>query len=421
MGKLAPSIDDDPRSLARRLASSVRSRESLSRRDYSTLVAILVAAIVAKRVISEFELYSSCQGAFPTIVKESLQVLGNYRRRIIRTSHDIELPADPAPWEHDDFDIIESEWYFDVPSVDRILSLFPAGAKSIVCLGVPTLAEKAGAGEREVTLVDRSPSLRNKSLEFWQPGGQRNVNVVQYDLNEKPYHGAEATADVVVMDPPWYIEHYTAWLSTAVHAVRRGGLIAVALPQLLTKRRASAERDQLHSMLKDVGRVRIVDDALSYVTPSFERTVLGAEGLGHLDRWRRGDLALVTVDRPAALPFTPVPESLWKYRLIDGRVVRSWGEHLSTPAMPVIRPANGAAGYQLTSVGRTYLLTNEINFVTSRGKAAVVHTWGKLPDILTAIEHGTEVKKAVHDADLGGVSAVARDELAVTIDALLAH
>ncbi len=381
----------DLRSAARRLlAAAITLFGSLPGTEYSSIVAQVVTAL--SRRMPENQVYPMSLGAFPTVVKAALGGLNE--SDCIACPSGLESPhADCAPWEHDQLDLVDAEWYFDVPSVRRILSYFPPGTGSVVALGTPTVAAVAADVVPEVTLVDISPR-------FWRPNAPNWLDVskverVRHDLDEKLYDGIP-DADVVVMDPPWYIESYRAWLKSAVAVCREGGLIAMALPQILTNRRSLPEREEVIRLLKSVGRVDVKYDALTYVTPTFESAVLQANGLDFLTRWRRADLVLVEV-REKSLPyeFRRFGGNGWNYREVHGQVVRTWGETPREGMLPVIKPAEGHRGYRLTAVGRNYVWSSNANLITSRGRAATVRTWGALPRILDLAQAGQALDSAV--------------------------
>jgi hypothetical protein len=221
------------------------------------------------------------------------------------------------------------------------------------------------------------------------------------------------------MDPPWYIENYRAWLHSAVASCRDGGLIAVAMPQVLTNTRSVPERDEILQLLGLIGPVKMMENVLTYVTPSFELAVLEADDLQFLRRWRRADLALVTVEcRELPNEFPRVRDIEWVYRDVRGRVVRSCYETENSSGLPIIKPTNPRGEswatspadprmeYRLTGVGRNYLWSCGANLVTSRGRAAAVQRWGALPRILDRLQEDEDcdLDSAVRD-ELPGVSA----------------
>ncbi len=388
---------DEIRTAARRIATVAPPEAEPSHRAYRWRVKTCVARLASRMPVRE--LYHRCLGAFPKVVKESVLELmsDGYHPRMPVAADDMAIRGAPTPWEDDELDLIDSQWYFDASSAGRVLSFLPEGAKSVVALGTPTVAALAAARVPEVQLLDNSPRF--------QPGGQapawadlRKIEVRWCDLDDKPVSDI-TRADMVVMDPPWHLENYQAWLRTAVQACVVGGLLAVVMPQPLTNRKAQSERRELRRILRGIGRVTIKPNILSYVTPSFEEPVLDTDGLRFLRRWRRADLALVQVQRPEVAWESPrIGNLTWNHRWMEGRIVRTWGETAGGSSVPVIAPADPLAGYRLASVGRTYLRSSGINLVTSRGRAAIVTHWGRLPEILDLLEDGLPVDVAAKAA-----------------------
>jgi hypothetical protein len=394
--------------------------------EYRSIVAEVVTTLAASCVPAA-AVYRMSLGAFPTLVKETLEApdLPGLDVLPLPPGDEPVLPepvpcaadglasGEPAPWEDDELDPVDAQWYFDLPSVRLITTVFPAGTASVVALGTPTVAAVAAESVPHVTLVEISPRFCTPDLPSWVDG--RDVATVSHNLDEKRFEGT-GDADVVVMDPPWYIENYRAWLHSAVASCRVGGLIAVALPQVLTNRRSVPEREKILELLRFIGPVEMMENVLTYVTPSFELAVLEADDLQFLRRWRRADLALVTVKR-RWLPyeFPSVRDIHWVYREVRGRVVRSCHEPEHGSGLPVIGPTNPGTEhwqtdprmeYRLTGVGRNYLWSSGANLVTSRGRAAAVQRWGALPRILDRLQEDEDcdLDSAVQD-ELHGVSA----------------
>ena len=427
----------DVRSVTRRVAGRVTRRVvraielygKLPRSEYRSIVKEVVTAL-ATPCVPAAAVYCMSLGAFPTLVKETLEAPDLRDRDALPAGDRPVLPepvpwqddgpvlAEPAPWEDDELDPVDAQWYFDLPSVRFITSVFPPDATSVVALGTPTVAAVAAEPVPQVTLVDISPRFRPPGLPPWVDGNR--VQAVSWNLDEKPYEGT-GDADVVVMDPPWYIENYRAWLHSAVASCRVGGLIAVALPQVLTNRRSVPEREEILDLLRFIGPVEMVDNVLTYVTPSFELAVLATDDLQFLRRWRRADLALVKVQR-RCLPydFPWVRDIEWVYRTVGGRVVRSCYEPEHSCGLPIIKPTDPRMEYRLTGVGRNYLWSSDANLVTSRGRAATVQRWGALPQILDRLEKDPDCdfESAVRDKVLG-VSAEDCQELVDILRTLL--
>jgi hypothetical protein len=413
--------------VTRRVARAIELYGKLPKSEYRSIVKDLVTAL-ATPCMPAAAIYCMSLGAFPTLVKETLEAPDLPDLGALPVSGEPVLPEpvpyqadelaspEPAPWEDDELDPVDAQWYFDLPSVRLITNVLPADTTSVVALGTPTVAAVAAESVPQVTLVDISPRFRPPGLPPWVDG--KGVETVSHNLDEKPYEGT-GNADVVVMDPPWYIENYRAWLHSAVASCRQDGLIVVALPQVLTNRRAVPEREEVLELLKFIGSVEMMENVLTYVTPSFELAVLEADDLQFLRRWRRADLALVKVKcRQLPYEFPWVRDIEWVYREVRGRVVRSCYEPENSSGLPIINPTNPRVesqptgstdprmAYRLTSVGRSYLWSCGANLVTSRGRAAAVQRWGALPQILARLQEDEDcdLDSAVRD-ELPGVSA----------------
>lgn len=368
---------------------------ALTPHEYRAMVKSRVTKL-ARRLVPDAELYKRSLGAFPTVVRESLDALPWRADSSAEPSSPpvaARMPEDGTTWADDEFDPVEAQWYFDMPSVQRLLS--SVHGRSMLGLGVPSLGRQAARLMNEVRILDRSKVLERNSLGLTEVPQAEGLEVIEWDLDAKPYLDAPEV-DVVVMDPPWYLEHYRAWLHTAVEACRIDGTIAVVLPQILTNRSSVVDRRQLLEILRSIGQVSLKSAMLSYVTPSFERAVLDTRGIGHLGRWRQADLALVRLhNKQLPYDFESVHDIEWKYREVHGRIVRSWGESVREHGAPVIQPGDAATGYRLTSVSRFYLRASGINLITSQGGAAVVTRWGRLPRILDLLRDGYPPQVAV--------------------------
>ena len=414
-------MDQQPRTdirtlVRRRLTSTFQLFGSIPKSEYRSIVADIVAVLASRRV-PYGDVYARSLGAFPTLVKDAL--IGNKgylgdapREQIASVAPDDE----PTPWEDDELDPLDAQWYFDMSTARRIVEMFPSGTTSVLALGMPTVASVAAADIEDVTLVDISPRFSPGGAAEWP--ALKNVNIVRHDLDENKYLN-QVEVDVVIMDPPWYIENYLAWLHSAVSACRYDGLLIVALPQILASRRSLPERQEIIEILRSVGTVDLVADALSYVTPSFELPVLKADNLHFLTRWRRADLALVNL-RKKDLPYEfPSQQNMsWKYRNVCGRVVRSYSESPTAGILPEIQPLIGSNNYRLIHVTRNYLWSSSANLVTSRGHAASVTKWGSLPHILDLLEGGHALDDAVSGA-LPGATPQERKWLTGTLDTIL--
>lgn len=403
-------------SVRRRPTSVLQLFGNIPRTEYQLIVADLVASLAAQR-LSHGDIYTKSLGAFPTLVKEALlKNKGNPNEMPRSSAEPLPPGSDPTPWEDDELDPIDAQWYFDMPTAQRIVGMFPSDTKTVLALGAPTVAAVAATAIDDVTLVDISQRFTQGAGTTWPM--LKNAKIVCHDLDEEIY-SAPPKADVVVMDPPWYIESYEAWLHSAVSNCRPDGMIMVALPQILASRHSLPDRQAVIYILEKIGISQIIPDALTYVTPSFEFPALEDSDLRFLKRWRRADIAVINM-RKNELPyeFPSIRNIKWKTRNVHGRIVRSCYENPLAGVLPVIEPFEGANGYRLARVTRNYLWSSSANLVTSRGRAASVTRWGAFPYILDLLEAGYDTENAVTEA-LPSATLRDRTELTGTLSIIL--
>jgi len=113
-----------------------------------------------------------------------------------------------------------------------------------------------------------------------------------------------ASADAVLLDPPWYLDFIRPMLDAAAHACRPGGVVLISLPPDGAKPSAEADRQATIAFARRLGLAVIEHSLLSiaYETPFFERNALAAAGIYPPAQWRRGDLIVFRKTRASKRP-----------------------------------------------------------------------------------------------------------------------
>lgn len=198
----------------------------------------------------------------------------------------VQLP-EPHPLDYD--------WRFSADTAERlarqVLSQTP-GSGRIVLLGVPTLFDSISRSRNDcrVTLFDGSQEL----VRYLQAQPQRDGAICRYiDVTVVP-EAADGLADVVVCDPPWYVEYFAAFLAHASTLAKVGAPVFISLLPLCTRPACDRDRDEIFRIADSLGLApyRIEPGVLEYDTPPFERLSLARAGLPVIEQWRRGDLLL---------------------------------------------------------------------------------------------------------------------------------
>ena len=97
--------------------------------------------------------------------------------------------------------------------------------------------------------------------------------------------------DVVVADPPWYVDFYQAFVLRSSHILREGGALLLSMLPWLTRPGAVQDRAEVLSFASRAGfdLVDCQSARIGYQSPRFEQTALAVHGI-FCRQWRYGDL-----------------------------------------------------------------------------------------------------------------------------------
>ncbi len=189
---------------------------------------------------------------------------------------------------------IDYEWRFSPTAGRELLDLsstFSHAQDKIVLLGTPSVAHEAMSHptDREVTFLgpDNAVTRRLDAL-------NRAMNMpLQIGLcTDVTQHNA---AQVVIIDPPWYLDFVRPMVVSAAAVCRDGGYILASLPPAGARAKAAFDRARLFQLSSRLGLEVHKEYPLSveYDTPFFEANALRAAGVAALRAWRRGDLVIL--------------------------------------------------------------------------------------------------------------------------------
>jgi hypothetical protein len=271
--------------------------------DYEHTLLDWVRAAFVQGVRSFPDLVSALRGAHPTDVAS---VLVRLKSELPSGWTDASATAPrlspvTAGWpvEHP----LDFDWRFTTSSARLLLDRCGTGAP-VAFLGAPSLAREAAAWGRQgtVDLFDHNPSAVAAARAAC-PGIKATCRDLLWG---EPVGIGDAFATVA--DPPWYLEHTSAFLWAAARLTRVGGTVLLSLPPEGTRPGILAEREAVFAAAGSFGlRLESVEPAaLAYRMPPFERNALAASGLPAVPiDWRRGDLASFTLFGKNGLPRPP--------------------------------------------------------------------------------------------------------------------
>lgn len=230
-------------------------------------------------------------GAYPTDVEQALnkalipyltspasEILSHSPPR--QSAGSTTFLADEHP---NDFD-----WRFTFDTINDLVKCvkhYSTSSKRVALFGIKTLLPALIGHGAKAVLYERSPSLIQ---DFCQNG--YSDSVIQHDLLT-PLYNSQLTHELVIADPPWYLDYYEAYLDRGAELLIKGGefwlsvLPALTRPSALTDRRAIG----LFATQRGFQLIKKMPGLLAYKTPVFERQSLAVKGV-KLDDWRLGDL-----------------------------------------------------------------------------------------------------------------------------------
>jgi len=336
--------------------------------------------------ITRTDLFSKTRGAFPAVVQS----------RLITMDSPLKDPGQAQSGGVDreycpELHPLNYEWYFTPTCAHELTEFVTVGHKQIACLGTPTVAaEICRTGQRPPHLIDSNPAIIQRFAYF------RNTTSVHIgDIRSASELGLDV--DLSILDPPWYLTDTLQWITVAAQITRVDGLIAFSLFPTLIRPTAKGEREKILDFVSGLGQVEVMEDALHYETPLFERETLRSVGIQDAGNWRRGDLVTVRVKRgePKHLPYISSPKSTWETFIIAGQVLKLRARHRSSATGPLLLPIYGGESYTYPAISMRDQRRNQIDIWTSRNRVARVGDFSAVSKILRELENGTSLSKAI--------------------------
>jgi len=334
-----------------------------------------VRAAIEKNVTNFEALCRTGDGAFPTLVRESLRRVAapvlpaDGLDQVAACAWPPDLLPEPHPVDYD--------WRFTRETAERLAAHVACSGTRIACLGVPTVFLALQKFPVSAHLFDQNPFIA-------QALHSKHVTVIDLNCERIDSHTG---FDVVVMDPPWYHEHTRAWLRQAGALLRPGGRVITTVIPPLTRPSAAADRSDTISQLQEFGTPQPSPFRATYATPLFEQETLRALGFGTLSQWRTCEI--FEVELRELPPLNPVPyltEARWDRFLFNGQVVIL--RRRSDPRMIRVSPAQDGGHLLLPSVSRRDPCREYIGLWTSRNRCLAIEGYDRLRSFLVLLEMG---------------------------------
>lgn len=294
---------------------------------------------------------------------------------------------------------LDFDWRFTAATAEHIVNTcakLSGPRDQIVFLGAPTVFSTAirNNSDRGVVLLDRNIAIVSHISETF-PGSE----VYLCDLLSGHLH--DVSAAVVVIDPPWYSEHFEAFMWAASRLCDLHGHALVSLPAVGTRPGVLSEREHIVRWSTTVGFTleKYEEGALRYVSPPFEVNALRAERLHNVPMdWRCADLAIFrkelvcNVPRPSVMA---VSES-WAIDAIDDIQWRTRTNGRSEFCDPDLRSI--LEGDVLCSVSRREALREQADVWTTGNRIYSCAGTNILRIVIQTINSGNPLHASVANA-----------------------
>jgi hypothetical protein len=340
----------------------------------------VVCAVVRAGVGSFAELAKKVQGAWPP---ETLKAL----RRLVKSGAisekeveqlSVQQKASGVPVGDDGTSTmhlpephpLNFDWRF-TPSTQQLLAEKIAGfdPESVALLGTPSLFRPLLSQGRQVDLFDRNRSL----LPTFTEEERKTFHCV--DLI-RPVQNS-FSFQLAVVDPPWYQEHYVAFLTRAQELLAPGGKVLLSVLPRLTRPDAESDRAKILRIAYDCGLdlTEVLPASIGYSTPPFEASALLTEGIALAD-WRWADLYVFVKSNRAPISGTQSDSETYAH---DAWRIYVFGE--TSIAVKCVMPGAGDFAFWGTSAFGEFIL----HTVSRRSRARLdANIWSSKNHVLTA-------------------------------------
>lgn len=284
------------------------------------------------------------------------------------------------------------EWRFARNSAKEIAEIAVGLSGSIVCVGCPTVFHSLNLAGVKSVLLDVNPILTNYFCNFW-PGSE----IHRIDLTNPLPVSLRGRFDVIVGDPPWYLDHILLWTQRAIE-LSSGPSAKLLFPllQKLTRPKAKSEIAYLIQWLRKFGPTHILNTKAVYETPRFEIEAIATWGHPAPPFWRRGQWVLVNLHNRLSVVARPPPRINWTFHKFGSEVVAV--RDSIPPGKPNLRPLGTGI---LRSPSSRDPLRPEIDVWTSRNRVFRATGGESLLELIIRAAAAFREGARTHAADVG--------------------
>jgi len=288
---------------------------------------------------------------------------------------------------------LDFDWRFSARTLDTLhRSMNVSSDELVAILGAPTLYKYLVDSGARAELFDKNAQI----VRGLKEGGYKSVT--ECDLFE--FSANTPRFDWAIADPPWYIEHYRAFLEAGREILLPGGRMLMSVLPRLTRPSAARDRFEVVESAARLGfdLIGIWAGALHYDSPAFEIEALRAEDLV-VGEWRTGDLFSFVMrsraPRKDARRTKVKDTERWESIPLGKTTVKIKVEQSDSREPFDFKPASSTGSVKLRSVSRRSPARSRINLWTSRNVALTVTKPEMVAELLRKATSGGSASDAL--------------------------
>ena len=282
---------------AKTFENSIKFKEELHNdyNFYTILEKQIIKTFNSSNNISYFDLLRKTHGVFPVELINSLnakfmtKIDFNSEKNPIYNHVNNSQSVLKLPPAH----MANYDWRYSKQSTRKIISYLEKST-SICCLGTPSVAlELMSKPFINATLLD----INKPIIEQIQSLQNGLIDAYCYNVLNNIPECYQSKFDVVIMDPPWYLDYYKLFIYRAIQLLNnKSGSIIMPIFPLLSHKSACNDIIELYEYLLDIGFVSVKSlGYIEYDMPDFEKKIILSNMIPIPNRhWRNAELIKIS-------------------------------------------------------------------------------------------------------------------------------
>jgi len=281
---------------------------------------------------------------------------------------------------------IDFDWRFTEETSKIIANKINSTSTSIGCFGTPSIFSQL-RGKTDIKLFDINPFLKD-DFSF------NKDNITLIDLDNEILEGF--SFDLIIMDPPWYLDSYSNWFIQAINNLKLGGKILTTVIPPLVRSNVIIDWEKLMYKFEGVLELEKYEIEVVYDTPIFEYETFESLGLSLIGNWRKTHLISYRLLSKPRLNISKKQNGNWKRYRFGNKIVSL---NISIDDSEVIVKSPYPDGsYTLKSVSSRDEIRKSVNFITSRNKCLIINGTEKVDKFLQRLSLNHDFNKCL-DSD----------------------